>query len=283
MTKRTRRQVKIQALADEEFRSIQGWQELIRQHIDSASQFFQTLFNIEFSVDSIESWSSPDTITSLRTLFDLLRCDVPNPTSDILIAFVMNPSHPREYSNEDLLNGQSEILGRYVVVRFEQREVGNWPFFDRVLIHELCHSFGAWHCRDTMSIMRSFSDGPVPLREIDSTTLKVISQLRTLNFHKGVLSLDTVDQIVVRTAFWEDHLPGEQNSIATALLGLAKRYQAMGKLDSATMMFHFALPHCDTSAIDNKVTYALALNQTGLYRDTERITSTISLDRKSVV
>jgi|GEM_PF-3746672 len=272
------RVISVTAYAADEFAEIVNWQWFVKDHFIAVSAFFDSLFGIQFEVVDCKLWLSGKSARDLLDLMNDLKDQCIEDTSDIVIGFSFQPPGTgTSFTQPDLDVGYGEVFGRVAILRCALSELLNWSYIDFLLIHELSHLFGAFHCEDTMSIMRTFSDGVLPKRKLDPQTIQLITRMKDFDFKQGVLSLDTAHQKVIRDIFQSGHAEGEQNPIASALLILAKGYIARGKLDSASLMYHITLPHCDTTSIANLITFAQVLQVTGHHNSALEILARLSL------
>ena len=272
------RVITVAAFGDEEFRNSSAWSLFIESHMRDISKFYDSLYGIQLKLTSINEWKSPDNASELIELLDDLKRFSAPCTTDIVLGFSLQaPSRLEKQNKVDFNIGMATLFGSELVVRFSISEIKNDAYVRRTLIHEIAHLFGAFHSEDTTTIMKAYSDGPLPRLVFDEQTFQMIQLLKLFPFCVGILCLDTTAHRLVSNIFEEGHFRGEQNPIASALQEKAMDYLERKDYDSASIMFQFALPHYDVSTSKSLSDYSVALMWVAK-RD-----STISLDSAIVV
>lgn len=135
---------------DDEKRSREQWEAVLRNRLQRASQVFERACRIRFEVVEVGTWVSKDDVTEFhRSLAEFEHKVLPNPAR-LVIGFT---------SQYDGTVGQTHLGGTrgafypYILIREWTRYVSESERLE-VLVHELAHYLGAVHSPEVDSVMR---------------------------------------------------------------------------------------------------------------------------------
>jgi Flp pilus assembly protein TadD len=215
----TLRTVRVRAAAGPVFRERDGWRESIRSRLDKATEVYAAEFGIRFELESTFAWEGVDERSDLGTAFSALRTMVPADGVDIVIGFLYTGHIPvRDLEQADAENlGRAMPYGQYVVVR----DVPGLSTYirHRTLVHEIGHLFGALHAPERDSIMHQYVR-PGSDYLFDRISGERIHLARTMDFSRGIASLDDDVQRRLDALYTEHHQRGEANPRATGHFNL---------------------------------------------------------------
>lgn len=151
--------INLKVAADEEFRETLNWQLVIKKQIAFASNKFEKKFGIQFKMKKIVYWNSDNSLHSMLGLLNDLRKKISKGDYDIVLGFSGQPH--LEYKQK----GIASYPKCYAFVRKTSPSLSR-----RIILHELCHLFGAIDLDEKGSIMDKTDLG----EELDSFTTQII-------------------------------------------------------------------------------------------------------------
>lgn len=224
------RDVTVVLASDEEFRAAckGDWKEDARRRLAAASAVFEREFRIRFVPAECREWRSDGSAIDLHVLHRAAAADVPAHPADLTVVFVRQDKsfsgRPDSYER-----GVTYYYGRTLLVRTglvegaqarptlsADRESRDWPYEHETLLHELAHTFGAWHLAESASIMRAHKSGEAA-DEFGVAASAAVAVGRSIDFRRGVDGL-TNTQTETITRLWKDtHIPGTEHPVLDAL------------------------------------------------------------------
>ncbi len=212
------REVTVVLASDEEFRAAcEGdWTADAGRRLAAASAVFEREFRIRFVPVEHREWRSAPHAIDLHALHRAAAADVPAAPSDLTLVFVRQ-DQPFSGRPDSYERGVTYYYGRTLLVRTgAAREPRDWPYEHETLLHELAHTFGAWHVPESTSIMRAQKSGP-PADDFGVAASAAVALGRNLDFRRGVDGL-TNTQIETITRLWKaSQLPGTEHPVLDAL------------------------------------------------------------------
>jgi len=163
------REVSLEVLADEEFRSEEGWQDRVRSMIAAVAGEFERRFQIGFRVTRIREWRPPPDLKSLELLAEDLDRTWERGDADMVVAFTAR----KDFSG--VHRGCAMFRPAIVVVK---SSAGTEKAI-QYLTHEMAHIFGAVHLIDKESIMDLLGRGT----QFDDVTSRLIALNRDRRFN----------------------------------------------------------------------------------------------------
>ncbi|MBM3501120.1 MAG: tetratricopeptide repeat protein [Armatimonadetes bacterium] len=199
--KRGRRLVRVRAAADEEFRSLPGWEERLRARLAAAAGEVSRQLEVDFELVGIEPWRRGETAPGGMAVVADLQAAVPDAGVDLVVGFVAE-RHAAPPEGERLeIRGHTMGLapcfaGTVVVTEvIASRDGAQWRVPEanlrENLTHELGHCFGAVHVMGP-SVMRAQPDG-APLFDFDALNLEAMRACRWVDFREQFLSLEPAE------------------------------------------------------------------------------------------
>jgi len=178
------RTINIKVAFDEEFYLNSKWKLTLRRVISASSRKFEKHFGIKLKVIDYENWKSDDSLTRVYDLINDLRKKVLLKDCDIVVGF------SGQWTRRDDISGAAIYLRNYAVVKGMSSE----QVMSLVLIHELCHLFGAIDLNEKGSIMDMKNVG----RDFDAFTTRIVLLNRNRNFipHIFPLKRDKWDKVI---------------------------------------------------------------------------------------
>ena len=151
------------------------WHVETERLVAAISENFEKRFRIKLNVKNYKPWFSDSSQSSMFALLNDLRAKVKQEESDVVIGITS------QYLPEDDVSGVATYLHGYIMLREVQPEFR----MRTILIHELCHLFGAIDLDEPGSIM----DFKNPGNEFDEFTEKVILLNRDRDFNPYLFPL----------------------------------------------------------------------------------------------
>jgi len=172
---RARRIVWVHAFADEVLREDPAWRFQQRFAWLSVSQALEPLLGIRFVVVSLGEFRSAGAGLDLSPILDAGRSQHPQVSATGVVAFATGRPTPRAAGVWK--QGEAELLGRFLVVRFARGEVAS-----RVLAHEVIHLFGGVHVNPDIDSLMNPSGRSVVL---DPWNAAIVRATRARDFGPG--------------------------------------------------------------------------------------------------
>jgi tetratricopeptide (TPR) repeat protein len=240
------RVLRVRVAADDELRARADWEQVVRDHLQFASDYYEKTFDIRFDVQEIVAWDSDDESAGLGDLVDELEKTIPVTGVDVVIGLSAQRPKPGKLSKYvGLPTGLTPSLGRVSLVRVMPDDE-NYDL-RLALIHEVAHLFGAFHTAQQDSIMRESVQGPRTF-QIDVENGKMVRLLRLFDFEKGVEGLDE-DTLKRMTGIWErGGIPGDANPVAEALFNVGVEKHDQGQVEEAIKTWRRAAAYDKTYA-----------------------------------
>jgi hypothetical protein len=177
--------VKLKAVADVEYRrKFPDWQRRIGNLIERVSAHFDGYFGIRFALVDCEPWE--DNCVGRPANESLIRLfDVEPETAELVVGFtVIDVSR---WQQAEL--GVTNNFGQYMLIR-----ESTWPALanraELIVLHELCHVFGAFHVDDPRSVMQPAIENCPYQFTVTQPTCDVLRLARQMDLRRGVESLD---------------------------------------------------------------------------------------------
>ncbi len=187
------RELKVLAVADQGYRrGYPQWQERVQGLIADVSNHFDDGFGIRLSVIECQNWNRPVPADNLSVPLTQLF-DIPTGDADLVIGFTILQM-PQQ--SQSVALGTTTHFGQYIAIQ-EPTDPALMSRGKVILLHELCHVFGAFHLADRRSVMQP-NIGTVPRQvSVTDVTRRIIRLTRNMDLRKGVESLDheTTQQI----------------------------------------------------------------------------------------
>ena len=221
------REIAVKLACDDEFCRRPAWREEAVARLARASRRYEREFRIRFVPRETVDWVSDDTAADLSTVAQGLDRSVQADECDVVVALT---GQLKAHGSKDTyhVHGLGTESGRRALAT--TRPLGESDAWDdSVLVHELGHVLGAWHCADERSVMHDpAGDADV----FDEATRFAIQMARRMDFHRGVESLgwEAIDALV--DSYVRSHQPGEPLSLPDAV-GLAAWHRAHTNHDLA--------------------------------------------------
>ena len=214
--------VTLRAAPDENYRGQPNWEAALRRMVKTVSDIYEKNFQIRLVLKDIVPWTVGPGAGAQRML-TRLRAEVPVGTADILVAFVTGRCDQPPY-------GVAEAFDRFAVVlrRCLEPEPAQ-ARFETTLAHEIGHLFGAFHPAEGVTSVMWVGSAD----RFDDQATRVIRLTRSLDFARGVQSLDAEARRAWSAIYAEGHARGDANLLASALSRAAGRAVASGNTDEA--------------------------------------------------
>ncbi len=161
-----KRVVSVGICLDEECQELSKW-DFLRDMINEVSKDFEKDFAIVLSPEKYQPWKSNNKFHSLDLLFQSFIRKVTKKNFNIVLGFTNQEGIQGSY-------GISLYQEAYILVRFLEDRT----FLKKVLMHEMCHLFGATHVDDEKDLMDRFLRGT----ELGQENKKIIDLHRERNF-----------------------------------------------------------------------------------------------------
>ena len=174
------RTVNLKIVVDEKYKIIPTWRSDINWLITNASQEFEKRFNISFRIGLLDSWVPENAHNTVFGLLNDLRKKVSQENYDIVLGLTaqhgiaQGPSGAATYLHGYILLNESKLW-----------ESKSKTFMKSLLLHELCHLFGAVDLNEKSSIMNSENPGS----KFDEFTRRIILLNRQRNFNPHIFPL----------------------------------------------------------------------------------------------
>jgi hypothetical protein len=200
----TTRVVRMRAVADVEYRQkFPDWERRIRNLIGRVSAHFDGYFGIRFNLVACDAWDEQcagrPANESLIRLFD-----VEPGSAELVVGFtVIDVSR---WQQAEL--GVTNNFGRYLLIR-----ESTWPALanraELIVLHELCHVFGAFHVDDPRSVMQPAIESCPFQFTVTQPTCEVLRLARQMDLSRGVESLDDETTAKITELYRKHRHPAE--------------------------------------------------------------------------
>ncbi|MGD2295857.1 MAG: tetratricopeptide repeat protein, partial [Candidatus Aminicenantes bacterium] len=169
------RTINLKVVVDEEYKKNKAWRINVSRLVSGTSMIFEKNFGIRFRIKSLGTWNSDNTHISMRVLLTDLQRSVPLKDCDIVLGFT-----DQLHLDHDLYGVASYLYG-YILLR----DVRFFSSERIMLLHEICHLFGAVDLKQKGSIMSSTS----PDVKFDEFTRKIIFLNKHRRFNPYIFPL----------------------------------------------------------------------------------------------
>lgn len=178
-----RRTIRLKIAVDEEFRRLPAHSLLeVKKTVASSSRFFKKHFGIPLEIHEIVRWHSDNTKWTLEELLDDLYDAIARGECDVVIGF------SGQIRSESRAFGAASYDQGYILVK---RSLNSY-ISKTVLIHELCHVFGAVDLEMEKSVMNENK----PEFECDEFTKQVVRLHENRRFGPGIFPLSPDNQVL---------------------------------------------------------------------------------------
>lgn len=172
--------VNLKIVVDEEFRIIPTWRSDINWLIRRASEEFEKRFSISLRMDLLDGWISDNAHNTVYGLLNDLRKKVSQDNYDIVLGLT------GQHCTSQGLSGAATYLHGYIILKESKLwEPRSKTFMKSLLLHELCHLFGAVDLNEKSSIMNRKNPGS----KFDEFTRRIVLLNRNRNFNPHVFPL----------------------------------------------------------------------------------------------
>lgn len=180
----TERIVNLKVVADIDFLPIDNWKAETIDIIRDSFSHFRDRFGIQFTIREFDYWKPETTKNVMNHYLDDLRKKVEKGNCDIVLGII---------SPAKIISGSAAICNSnegYILTR----DIKPRDSFESILVHELCHIFGAIDLKEKGSIM----SGRDPGTRFDEFTRQVIlcHKHRTFSPSPSPLSKDMLDELI---------------------------------------------------------------------------------------
>lgn len=217
--------VRVRVLADTTYRRIvDDWERRIRNAVSGASDCFERNFGIRFLVTDVQPLEYRGLTDEPSDRWKRLLRISPG-EADLLLTFIGFGNYYRSGDDVQYLGdlGRGAPFGQHIMV---SGEFSVHPIRDRVvLVHELAHTFGAFHVENKKSVMQT-NYWNLPTKDLirgrlfmDEPLKEIIRMTRDVDFRRGVDSLDAKTQRRVQTLCLEHRRADEKESPDPITLG----------------------------------------------------------------
>ena len=178
------RTIKLKAVIDENYRRRSAHVFEIKRLVASATNFFEKNFGLIIQIHQLEYWHSDNTKGSLDDLMVDLYKKVGRGDSDIVVGFT------DQIPDRADLSGVASYRYGYILMRRRKSNYLNRT----ILIHEICHLFGAIDVSEGPYIMNKYE----PRLKLDEFTARIIriNKNRRFSFSLFPLSLEDMESAI---------------------------------------------------------------------------------------
>lgn len=193
------RTINIKIAADVEFKTRYQWDTKIYDLVSVCSSRFRRHFGLCLHISGIEYWKPREDLNCLEDSYNELRSKI-NPQDCDIVLGIVSAKYISEYPY-----GISDFCNGYILVKYiepgedfgiprisgflSNKAIRYFKYKDDmelILLHELCHMFGAVDLDEEGSVM----GGQNPGSRIDEFTLKIISASKNRTFTETNFPLD---------------------------------------------------------------------------------------------
>lgn len=151
-----------------ELSAMDGIEQEVVRLAGECGRTFKSWFGIRLDIEEIERWREKDGPKTLKESLDRMRAEISPGGCDIVLGVAFpNPARHKACGITDYFHG-------YILLRY----LNSPQAMKRVLLHELCHIFGAVDIDEPGSIM----DKTKPGLQIDEFTSRVVNSNRLRSF-----------------------------------------------------------------------------------------------------
>lgn len=169
------RTVTVKIAADHRLKATGTWKIDSRRALKAASEFFLGEFGIEFQIIDYEYWKPDAKQKNTRDRLNDLQSRVIHDESDIVLGLMSRDNR------NGMPEGIASYIHGYILLDYSESQVET----DKVLLHEVCHIFGACDITEKGSIMDCEHSGA----KFDEFTRKVIQLNRGRSFRRNEFPL----------------------------------------------------------------------------------------------
>ncbi len=163
------RALHLKIAADLDLRPNPEWKMNVRRLVSECSRVFEGRFGIQFKVEETGYWRPSNSARSIWDSFNDLMENVSPGKSDLVLGVLFDKSRG------SIPSGLSSYSRGYVLIKY----LNSKEMMKAVLLHELCHLFGAIDLEERGSIMHLENPGS----QFDQFTKAIILMNRDRSFH----------------------------------------------------------------------------------------------------
>jgi hypothetical protein len=196
--------VRMKAVADVGYRQkFPDWERRIHSLVERVSAHFDGYFGIRFTLVECTPWEEQcvgrPANESLIRLFD-----VEPESAELVVGFtVIDVSR---WQQAEL--GVTNNFGKYVLIR-ESTHPALANRSELIVLHELCHVFGAFHVDDPRSVMQPAIENSPYQFTVTQPTCEVLRLARQMDLSRGVESLDAETTAEITELYRKHRHPAE--------------------------------------------------------------------------
>ena len=200
--------------------------------MDATAEVYASTFRIKFELGRGSTWPRQRS-TGECEWHHLWTEFVDRPTrwaDSIVVGLVEATAAPAPGENLPRLAAASS-LGRHVLLAWSHAS-GEFEAMAEVLVHEIAHTFGAWHCNSATSVMRQRPRGTAVL-EFDRNSEWVIRQTKWRDVGRGVFGVSEATLERIGRVFSWEHVEARDHPVSRAWEALAERALRAGEMNDA--------------------------------------------------
>ena len=216
--------VQVKAVADVGYRrKFSDWEQRIRKLLERVSAHFDGYFGIRFNLVECQPWEEQCVgRPANESLIELFKVEPGD--AQLVVGFtVIDVSR---WQQAEL--GVTNNFGRYLLIR-ESTSPALANRSELIVLHELCHVFGAFHVDDPRSVMQPAIEFCPHQFTVTQPTCEVLRLARRMDLQRGVESLDEATLSKITELYRKHRHPAEtgEDPVTTgyafqALLALQK-------------------------------------------------------------
>ncbi|MCJ7664096.1 MAG: WG repeat-containing protein, partial [Desulfobacterales bacterium] len=187
------RTLKVRVTADRSIRERPDWRTDIEQRMQSVSAALESNVNIRLVVTDIVPWEPPEFEKEedsedhyYRLRYSFWR-DNPLRDDDIIIAFIGQDPRTQVLGTSSPYSSHLNVMDKPGLYNRDDEKM--MRMFRDVIVHEICHLFGAFHVKEKTSIMYWWGY-PGKEYSFDQYTVRQMNLMHDYDFTKGVDALD---------------------------------------------------------------------------------------------
>ena len=212
------REIRVLAVAGREYRTFYpDWQQRTGELVAAASRRIEPALGLRFTVADYRAWDYEQAPKTAGEGFRRLHQIEPG-DCDLVVAFTL-VTFPGPTAGAEI-RGVSNFFSQYVLIPDQWGARGATTR----LVHELCHTFGAFHVADPVSVMRPAFERTPSKFTFGEAAQQVVRLTRDVDLRRGVESLDAKTMAKVRSLYRQQHHPLERAADDPIVCGY--RYQA---------------------------------------------------------
>lgn len=264
------RVIAVHVACDEEFRSVRGWEAIIRERLKAVSEIYDRRFNIRWQMTDLSKWNSSDSIFDSNAIAAQLQSSVKRGEAEVLLGVSGKQSRDGALGSAIPFTDTALVFNPRSQSEQESRAI---------VAHELAHLFGAGHSGDRSSVMLATPASP----NFDDQAARMVRLMRDFDFRKGIDGIDSKTQQQISVVFQEGHSRLQSNPLVTAHTGLAIQLRSHGELQQAISHYRQAT-RIDPSDATARYNLGFALSEIGsLYPAIAEFREAVRLDPTSTI